>query len=83
MICPTDLFSYYQVGHWWQNWVQDKQAHGNVQSAFLQKILQNSLIDVSGCIHGMQEQCVAEHSPGFTSVTGMDFSPDRPLSKTH
>lgn len=82
-MCLTDLFSYYQVRHGGQNWVQDRQAHRNVQNAFLQKILQNSLIDVSGYIHGMQEQCFTERSPGFTSVSGMDFSLDRPLSKTH
>lgn len=56
--------------------MQDKQAHWNIQNHFLQKILQNSPIDFSGCSHSMQEHAFMEYLPSYISDTGAGFSLD-------
>lgn len=83
---PTDLFRYYLVREGWQNQMQDKQAHWNVQNRFSQKILQNSLTDFSGCTHRVQDQSFRvlaqlhfSYWHGFFSV----YQECRCLSKTH
>lgn len=52
------------------------QAHWNVQNRFSQKILENSLIDFSGCAHGVQEWSFTVYLPSYISVTGTGFSLD-------